>query len=302
MNIKHRFHTDKQKLSWMLAFVLLLSLGACNKKQDKQTKVIKRDAKTIVVGLPQNPTYTELFEKGIKPGLEKKGYKIVERTLTDLRTFNSLVGTKEVDINVGQHKGALDFSESRDKQNLSPLITIPSAIYGIYSKNLKAKNLEELKKEIKKGDKVSVPNDPSNLSRSLIFLENLGLIKLKAGPDKRFATDKDIVSNPYGLDIRPIEGPQVSRSLESVAFGLVSGAEAIYADIFDSCIVKEVNTDDYYLIIFAVRTADLNAQWAKDFVEVVQSEEFKNVVENKQYIFHKYYRPAWYVKKWKINN
>jgi len=302
MNIKHKFHTKKQKLSWLLAFVLVLALGACSKKQDKQAQAVKRDAKTIVVGLPQNPTYTELFDKGVKPGLEKKGYKVVERTLTDLKTFNSLVGTKEIDINVGQHKGALDFSESRDRQNLSPLITIPSAIYGIYSKKLKAKNLEELKKEIKKGDIVAVPNDPSNLSRSLIFLENIGLIKLKNTPDKRFSTDKDIVENPYGLDIRPLESPQIARSLESITFGLLSGADAIFAGIFDSCITKEVNTDDYYLIIFAVRTADLNAQWVKDFVAVVQSEEFKNVVEDKRYIFHKYYRPAWYVKKWKINN
>jgi len=293
----------RKEILWTLITVLLLTaLVSCGKKQPKQPQEVKHDAKTIVIGLSPNPAYTDLFRKAVKPFLEKEGYKIIEKTISDSRTLNTVLGSKNVDINVGQHKAYLDYTESCDKQNVSSLITIPSAIYGIYSKNLKAKNLEGLKKELKKGDIVALPNDPSNLARSLIFLENINLIKLREGVDKRFASDKDITQNPYGLDFRVIESAQIARSLGSVTIGLISGAEAIYAGIYNSCIVKEKIDSNYYIIIFAVRTADLNTQWAKDFVAVVQSEEFKNVVEDKQYLFHKYYKPDWYVKKWGINN
>jgi D-methionine transport system substrate-binding protein len=289
----------------VIFFILVLLLGACSSKQKKETlhNDIKRNGKTILVGASlQNTTYYDLFVHAIKPVLEKKGYKIIIKEINDPRTYNTSLESKDFDLNVGQHKAALDVSVERDNLHISPLITIPSAIYGIYTKKLKAKNLEELKKELKPGDVVAIPNDPSNLSRALIFLENIKLIKLNSGVNRNLSTEKDIVENPYKLEFRTLQSAMIGRSLESVSIGLLSGAEANYAGIFDSCIVREVNPDDCFLIIFAIRTEDLNTAWAKDFVDAVQSEEFKNVIEDPQYIFHKYYRPAWYVKKWGIEN
>ncbi len=293
---------NKNRKIILAAFVLALVLSACTSKSKNQTQT-KKDEKTIAIGASmQNTTYYDLFVHAIKPLLEKKGYKIIIKELNDPRTYNTALESKDFDLNVGQHKAALEVSVERDNLKISPLITIPSAIYGIYTKKLKAKNLEELKKELKKGDVVAIPDDPSNLSRALIFLENVGMLKLRSGLNRNLSTERDIVENPYNLDFKTLQSAMIARSLESVSIGLLSGADANYAGIFDSCIVREVNPDDCFLIIFAIRTEDLNSAWAKDFVDAVQSEEFKNVIEDPQYMFHKFFRPAWYVKKWGIKN
>jgi D-methionine transport system substrate-binding protein len=36
--------------------------------------------------------------------------------------------------------------------------------------------------------------------------------------------------------------------------------------------------------------------------EVIQSEDFKNVVEDQKHVFKDFQRPAWYVEKWNIKN
>jgi D-methionine transport system substrate-binding protein len=54
----------------------------------------------------------------------------------------------------------------------------PIAPLGLYSK--KRKSLADLKD----GDRITLPNDPSNLARALVFLEQNKLIKVKAGVDR----------------------------------------------------------------------------------------------------------------------
>ena len=293
----------EKKSTLVLTILILFQLvTACTSKQAKVRKQKPKDSKEIRIGITQDPAYSDLFTYAIKPELERRGYKIKEVPLANQRSFNAMVGDGEVDLNVGQHKAYLDYTESKDRQNLSSLITIPSPMYAIYSNKLKAKNLAQLKKELKKGDYVTIPSDPSNLACALVFLEKNGLIKLKDGPNKNYSSEYDIVENPYGLKIVPVESAQQIPTLSSVAFGVILGTRAINAKIFDKQIVKYNNPDESFIIMFAVRTEDLNSTWAQDFKSVIESEAFKNIVEDPKYIFHNYYRPEWYVKKWGIKN
>ncbi|KAA6333867.1 hypothetical protein EZS27_017772 [termite gut metagenome] len=104
------------------------------------------------------------------------------------------------------------------------------------------------------------------------------------------------------LKYKVLTAEQIPRVLNNIAVGIIFGDDADLLGIFDKAIVREVNTDDLFLNTFVVQTEDLNAPWVADFVDAVQSEEFKNVVEDTQYRFHKFYRPAWYVEKWGISN
>jgi ABC-type metal ion transport system substrate-binding protein len=90
----------------------------------------------------------------------------------------------------------------------------------------------------------------------------------------------------------------IPRTLDEVSAGIISGQEAEYAGIFDQAIVRELHTPTQLQIIFAVKTSNLTAQWAKDFVDAVQSETFRDVIEDPQYSYHRYVKPAWYVEKW----
>ncbi len=52
-----------------------------------------------------------------------------------------------------------------------------------------------------------MPNDPTNLGRSLLLLQKVGLIKLKDGVGL-LPTVLDVVENPKNLKIVELEAPQ----------------------------------------------------------------------------------------------
>lgn len=257
--------------------------------------------KKLTFGFAPGP-YADLFKLGIQPGLEKKGYKIVVKEFTDWVTPNTALANSEIDANIFQHTRYLQkFTEDKNLK-LSGVITIPTAAYGLYSKKLKSRSLSQLKKELKKGSEISIPNDPTNLARALIFLQNAGLVTIKADIDATKATEKDLISNPYGLVFKPIDAAQLPRTLESVTLSVISGNYAISAGIrLSSAIARERLTQDI-IITVAVRTDDLNKQFIKDIKSVVESADFKAVVENPKYDFAQFERPSWYVTKWKIKN
>jgi len=260
-----------------------------------------QSGKTLKFGFAPGP-YSDLFKKAIQPGLEKKGYTIDVKEFTDWVTPNTALANSEIDVNIFQHSRYLKkFSDDKGLK-LSGVLTIPTASYGIYSRKLKAKNLEQLKKELKKGDEITIPNDPTNLARALVFLQNAGILTIKKDIDATKASEKDVDQNPYGLVIKPVEAAQLPRTLESVTFSVISGNYAIAAGISLSSGIARERLNQDIIITIAVRTADLDKQYIKDIKEVVQSEAFKNVVEDKQYEFHQFERPQWYVDKWKIQN
>jgi D-methionine transport system substrate-binding protein len=260
-----------------------------------------QSGKTLIFGFAPGP-YVDLFKLGIKPGLVKKGYKIEIKEFTDWVTPNLALSNAEINANIFQHSRYLKkFSEDKGLK-LSEVISIPTASFEIYSKKLKARNPEQLKKELKPGNVVTIPNDPTNLARALVFLRNAGLITIKANIDATKASEKDIDKNPYGLIFKSVEAAQLPRTLESVTFSVISGNYAIAAGIkLSSGIVRERLTQDIFVTI-AVRTEDLNKQFIKDIIAVVQSSDFKTVVENPTYVFHQFERPDWFLKKWKIKN
>ncbi len=257
--------------------------------------------KTITFGFAPGP-YADLFNLGVKPGLEKKGYVVKVKEFTDWVTPNTALANSEIDVNIFQHSRYLKKFSDDKKLQLSGVLTIPTAAFGIYSHKLKAKNLDQLRKSLKKGDIVTIPNDPTNLARALIFLRNAKLITIKADIDATKASEKDIEQNPYGLVFKPAEAAQLPRTLESATISVISGNYAIASGIkLSSGIARERLTQDI-IITIAVRTEDVGKQYVKDIKEVVQSVAFKNVVENPKYDFKQFERPEWYVTKWKIKN
>lgn len=58
-----------------------------------------------------------------------------------------------------------------------------------------------------------MPNDPTNLGRSLLLLQAQGLIKLKEGVGL-LPTSLDIVENPKHLKIVEVEAAQLTRAID----------------------------------------------------------------------------------------
>lgn len=259
------------------------------------------EGQTIIVGVAPGP-YGDLFKVAVQPELERKGYKVEFKEFSDYVQPNLALANGEINVNVFQHARYLKkFSEDNNLQ-LSEVIKIPTAAVGIYSNKLQAKNLEELKNELKEGDTVTIANDPTNLARALVLLRDVGLITIKEDIDPTKASEKDIDQNPYGLVVQPVEAAQLPRTLDSATLSLVNGNYAIAAGIpLSSAIVKEKLVEDTVNLI-AVRTEDLDKQFVKDIKDIVESEFFRDQVESKEYEFKEFQRPQWYVDKWNIPN
>lgn len=257
------------------------------------------DHKEIKVGVAPGP-YGDLFKKAIKPGLEKKGYKVEIKEFSDYVQPNLALSNGSIDTNLFQHLPYLE-KFSKDKGlKISPItfskepakaITVPTAGLGLYSRKIKSID------QLKKGDEITIANDPTNLSRALRFLQKSGLVTLKKEIDPAKASEKDIAENPKSLKIRPIEAAQIPRTLDSVTIAVINGNYAISAGIpLDSALLKE-ELDENLKLVVAVRTEDLNKPFAKDIQSVIESAEFKKAVNNKKDVFKDFQFPAWLKNK-----
>lgn len=249
------------------------------------------EPKEIRFGVAPGP-YADLILKGIKPGLEQLGYKVDLVQFQDWVQPNLALANGETEANLFQHRIYLEKFSADHGLKLSPVIRVPTAGLGIYSEKIKSLS------QLKAGDEVTLPLDPTNLARSLRFLQKAGLIKLKGDVDPTKATERDIGANPRDLRIVPTEAAQIPRTLGSAAIAVVSGNYAIASGLrLSQALELEVLDEDIKNVI-AVRTEDLEKPWVKDVVKIVQSGAFRVAVENPHDPFRSFQKPDWYVKHW----
>ncbi|OAV75269.1 D-methionine-binding lipoprotein metQ precursor [Bacteroidales bacterium Barb7] len=286
-----------------IAFLFIASafLSACSSKQQNAVESSDSEKKTITISTSQKPTYADMIKYAIQPILEKKGYTINVLQVAESKLMFKVLNDGETDAHVGGHKAAFNYLKKYGDIDVYTLITVPSAHLGLFSDKLSG-NMEEIKRQLKKGDLVLVPDDPTNLPRSLVFLENLGLLKLKEGANILEATENDIAESPYGLKVRVLSASQIPRSLRNTTLAVIFGDDADLLGILDSAIIREVNPDELFMNMFVIKHGNENKPWVKDLVEAIQSEEFKNVIEDPQHRFFKYWRPVWYIEKWGVTN
>ncbi len=241
--------------------------------------------KEIVFGVAPGP-YGDIVKLGVIPALEKKGYKVEVKEFSDYVQPNIALDNKSIDVNAFQHKVYLDKFAADRKLKISPVISIPTAALGIYSKKFKSIA------EITDGSTVTIANDPSNLARALRYLQALGLITINPSIDATKASEKDVVGNPKNLKIQPVEAAQIPRTVDSVDFAVVNGNYAISAGIYPTAIARET-LEEKYLIVIAVRTEDLDSKFTKDIKKAIESKEFENVIYDPKNVFKDFAIPQW---------
>lgn len=246
--------------------------------------------KTIVFGVAPGP-YGDLIKQAIQPGLEKKGYKVVLKEFSDYVRPNLALANGATDANLFQHQVYLEKFSADKGLKLSPLIRVPTAGLGLYSN--KVKSLDELKK----GDVVTLANDPTNLARALRFLAKLDLLTFKKDINPTQASEKDIDQNPRGLVFKPLEAAQLPRTLDTAAASVVNGNFAIAAGLDLNKALKLEVLDENLKNLVAVKTDDLDKPFVKDIKAVVESDEFLAVVTDPKYQFASFQRPEWIIAR-----
>ncbi|MEI7126855.1 MetQ/NlpA family ABC transporter substrate-binding protein [Pectobacterium versatile] len=251
-----------------------------------QLALASRDPQTITFGVAPGP-YGDMVNLAIKPELVKKGYKVVVREFSDYVQPNLALANGSIDANLFQHTLYLEKFAADKGLKISPLIIVPTASMGFYSK--KIKSLDELKK----GDVVTLSNDATNLARGLRFLQSMGLITIKADIDPTKASEKDILENPRGLVFKPMEAAQLPRTLDSVTASLVNGNFALASGMKLSSAIKLETLDENLKNVIAVRTDDLDKPFVKDTKAIVESPAYAAVINDPALMYSQFQKPEW---------
>jgi D-methionine transport system substrate-binding protein len=274
MNITRR-HFASQILRSVAVLGLAAGLGLGNAHAQEK--------KTLILGATAGSNFDQL-KLGIKPVLEKKGYTVKLVEFNDYVQPNLALAQGSLDANLFQHIIYLKKFSADKGLNLVDITKAPIAPLGLYSR--KRKSLADLKD----GDRITLPNDPSNLARALVFLEANKLIKVKAGLDPLKVTEKDVAENPHKLVLTPIEAAQLPRTLDDAEFALINGNFAISSGLKLTEAVVLEKTPDHYLNVVAVKTEDKDKPWAKDIVAAFRTPEYRAILDKH---FAGYARPAY---------
>lgn len=271
--MKSRRHFALRLLS-VAGLVATIGLGAATAQAQEK--------KTLTLGATAGSNFDQL-KLGIKPVLEKKGYTVKLVEFNDYVQPNLALAQGSLDANLFQHIIYLKKFSADKGLNLVDITKAPIAPLGLYSK--KRKGLADLKD----GDRITLPNDPSNLARALVFLEQLKLVKVKAGVDPLKATEKDVAENPRKLVLTPIEAAQLPRTLDDAEFALINGNFAISSGLKLTEAVALEKTPDHYLNVVAVKTDDKDKPWAKDIAAAFHTPEYRTALDKH---FAGYARPS----------
>ncbi|MBR8462815.1 MetQ/NlpA family ABC transporter substrate-binding protein [Campylobacter sp. faydin G-24] len=247
-------------LTSLVALSLSLNLNAADK------------SKTIVVGATPVP-HAEILEV-IKPILAKDGYTLEIKEFNDYSIPNLATDDGELDANFFQHLPYLNEFNKNKGTKLIKSVGVHLEPMGVYSKKIKSIN------ELKNGDSVAIPNDPTNESRALDVLATAGLIKLNDNPLK---TPLDIVENSKNLKFSEIETAQLPRTLDDVTIAIINTNYALNASLNPTkdALVLE-SKDSPYVNYVVVKVGNEDSAKIKALSKAITSDEVKEFI-NKKY-------------------
>ncbi|PPA70992.1 MetQ/NlpA family ABC transporter substrate-binding protein [Jeotgalibacillus proteolyticus] len=266
----------------LLSGLLVLSIGAlaaCGGGDDSGSE----DGKSVTLGGTAGP-YSDMLNQAIKPGLEEKGYEVEIIEFQDYIAPNNSLDDGSIDANLFQHTIYLENFSEENNMELSALIQVPTAPMGIYSSKYESFD------EVEDGATIAIPNDPVNAARAFLILQDEGLIELDPEAPELTASERDIQTNTKNLVFQPIEAGGLPRQVDSSDLAAVPGNFALAAsmDLLDALVLE--NMPDEYRNVVAVKTENEDSQLAKDLVEIVESEEFEQIIDEN---FEGFGKPEW---------
>lgn len=274
-----------KKIALGLSLVLTLT-GCGNKKNDtnsnsspsNQAKTEDRfaDAKVIKIGVCGEKN--EVLEDIAKRFEKDTGKKIEIVPFSDYNQPNEALKSGDIDLNAFQHK---KFLEDYNKSHKTDIVAVGDTLLapmGIYSDKIKDV------KEIKDGDKIAIPNDPTNGARALFLLQSAGLLELE-GKEGDAITLDNIKKNPKNLEIIELDASQTARNLTEVAASVINSGVAVDAGFVptEDAIYLEDKDDPakaIYVNIIAARKEDKDSKTIENFIKnYYQTDETKKLVE-----------------------
>jgi len=128
---------------------------------------------------------------------------------------------------------------------------------------------------------VAIPNDTTNEARSLLLLEENGLIKLDKDAGIQ-ATVKDIKKNPYNIEFKEVEAAQVPNVLQDVNFAVINSNYALDAKLNPTKDALAIEgSSSAYSNILAVKEGNENTDLTKALKAALESKQVADFIAKK---------------------
>ena len=259
----------KKLLILCLAIVTAAILTACGGKDNADGDTVKVK---IGVNGSDGVQWPILKEKAAKEGIEIELIEFADYVLP-----NNALAQGDIDLNAFQH---FTFLAQYVKESGNDLVPIGSTMFGplgVYSEKIKDIS------EIKEGDKIAIPDDPSNQARALRLLASADLITL-SDDFGLFGDPSKITANPLNLDIIPMVAEQTPRVLPDVTAAIINNGVAGQAGFSpgEDPIFRESADDENiypYVNLIAASAKEKDNKTFKRIVELYQEEDIEKAVE-----------------------
>ena len=268
-------NTGKLK-KWLvigLAAVMTTALVAgCGSDSGKSTDKGASTKKELKYSKSQGP-YSDLFEKGVKPILEKTGYKFAGKDMSDLLQADIALNEGEVDFNVEQHTAYMENFNKKQGGHLAAITPIPTVPAGIFAGSKTSLD------QVADGDTVAVPNDASNTARAYALLQKAGWIKLDPKKDLSTVTQQDIIENPHHLKFTEMKSLNIPAVRNDFSYIVITGAIIYNAKIDPATALMKEDILPHLMLQLVVQDKNKDAQWAKDIADAYKSAEFQEYMK-----------------------
>ena len=269
----------------LITIFTIFAILSCKGESASSSSAISSN-KVVKVGFAGDSDYQ--IWNPIVSNLAKEGITVELVTFADYTIPNQALNDGEIDLNAFQHYAYFNDEVSNKGYKLTAIANTYISAMNIYSKNIKSVS------EVKRGDKIAIPNDPTNGGRALKVLEAAGLIKVKpeAGDTPSVS---DIIDNPLNLDIITVDAGGIYSLLPDVACAVINGNYAIDFGLNPGVdyIFKDdpaIYSGNAFVNLIAARTEDKDNELYKKVVEAYQSEAVEEVYAKN---FKGSYLPTW---------
>lgn len=230
-------------------------------------------AETLRVGVTGGPHAAILEQVADLAAKEGLTVKVIE--FADYQLPNAALAQGDLDANSFQHQPFLDNQIKDRGYGLTAIAKTVVFPIGLYSKRVKALA------DLKEGDKVAIPADPTNGGRVLLLLQDQGLIKLRPEAGIK-ASLLDITDNPRRLKFVELSAAQLPRSLDDVTLAAINSNYAIEVGLVphrDALVLESPNSP--YANVIAVRTQDRERPALAQLVRLYQAPEIRRFIQEK---------------------
>lgn len=233
-----------------LAAVATLGLSACGGTSEASS-TLPEDMKTVTIGVTDGAEpYWQVYKKVVK---EETGVDVTFKNFSDYNQPNPALDQEQLDLNEFQHLQYLATYNTKTNKNLQPIGG--TAVYPLPLYSTKYSSTED----IPQGSEIAIPNDPTNLARSLIVLETAGLVEIKGGADST-STPADVDTAASKVKVVTVDAKMTAQNLDSLAGAIVNNNFATAADLGEDEIIAqddpEADSTKPYINAFVARDAD----------------------------------------------